>query len=126
MKTIIKTLTLSCLVTTALAQAPTIKWQHTYGGSGDDEGRAIDVTSDGGSIVAGSTTSTDGQVTNFHFNSDFWVVKLNANGVLQWESAFGGTQMDVANDVHQTKDGGYIVTGFSESTDGDLKGAGAH
>ena len=126
MQTFIKTLAFSCLVTSALAQAPPLKWQHTYGGSGDDEARAIDVTSDGGSIVAGYTNSSDGQVTNYHFNFDFWVVKLNSNGAIQWESAFGGSNSDVANDVHQTKDGGYIVTGFSESGDGDLQGAGAH
>jgi len=126
MKTFLQTIICSCLIVFAYAQAPTIKWQHTYGGTGDDEARAIDITSDGGTIIAGYTNSTNGQVTGFHFNFDYWIVKLNSAGSIQWESAFGGSNNDVANDVHQTRDGGYIVAGFSESADGDLNGSGAN
>ena len=60
-----------------------IKWQKCLGGSGNDYAYSIQQTSDGGYIVAGYTTSNDGDVTGFHdgyeFATDYWVVKLDAN-----------------------------------------------
>jgi hypothetical protein len=115
-----------CYSASSYSQAPSIQWQQTYGGSGADEAQAIDTTSDRGYIVAGWTTSDNGEVTNYDFKYDAWVIKLDSNGNIQWESAYGGSNNDIAYDVHQTKDGGYIVAGFSESSDGDLSGAGGH
>jgi len=50
-------------------------WQKIYGGSGDDVARSIQQTADGGYIVAGLTTTDAG-------DTDFWVLKLDANGNL--------------------------------------------
>jgi hypothetical protein len=103
-----------------------LKWQKCLGGSNGDLAYSIDQTTDNGYIVAGGTTSTDGQVTGLHgTNEDFWVTKLDANGSLQWQQALGSTQFEEARSVEQTKDGGYVVagwTGFSGNNNGDVTG----
>lgn len=101
-----------------------IQWQKSLGGSNYDYPYAIQQTSDGGYIVAGRTQSNDGDVTGYHGSvySDFWVVKLDANGNIQWQKSIGGNSEDVAYSIKQTSDGGYIVAGESSSTDGDAIG----
>lgn len=99
-----------------------IQWQNALGGTAIDAGSAIHQTSDGGYVIAGSTQSTDGDVTGHHGGTDYWVLKLDAVGELQWQSALGGTGADFANSIEQTSDGGYIVAGNSESNDGDVTG----
>lgn len=107
-----------------LCQAPTIQWQKSYGGSDDDQARAIQQTKDGGYIVAGFSNSSNGQVTGHHggFIYDYWVLKLNATGSIQWQKSLGGSEFDIANAVQQTTDGGYIVAGASASNDGNVTG----
>jgi hypothetical protein len=78
-------------------------------------------TSDGGYIIAGTSTSNDGDVTGNHGGNDFWVIKLSREGVLQWQKCLGGSKKDQANNVQQTSDGGYIIAGTSASNDGDVK-----
>jgi len=83
---------------------------------------SIKQTSDGGYIMAGKTYSNDGDVSGNHGNGDFWVVKLNSVGDIVWQRCFGGSGDDWATSIHPTVDGGYIVTGWTKSTDGDVKG----
>ncbi|HEY2722909.1 MAG TPA: hypothetical protein VGI82_14345, partial [Chitinophagaceae bacterium] len=61
-----------------------LKWQKSLGGSGDDEIYSVKSTPDGGCIAAGFTESTDGDVTGFHGQRDYWVVKVDGSGNLQW------------------------------------------
>jgi hypothetical protein len=98
----------------------TIQWQKTFGGSAEDYAFSIQQTADGGYIVAGLTNSTDGDITVNHGDYDCWIVKLNATGTIQWQKTFGGSLEDVALSVQQTTDGGYIVAGYTKSTDGDV------
>ena len=107
-----------------LDAAGNIQWQHSLGGHRLDLPNAIRQTTDGGYIVAGQTYSSDGDVTGMHGPdaSDYWIVKLDASGNSQWKKCLGGSDYDVAYDVQQTVDGGYIVTGLSGSTDGDVTG----
>ncbi len=96
----------------------TIKWQKSLGGSRSDTASDIQQTSDGGYIVAGSSYSNDGDVSGHHDNpntSDFWIVKLNSDGVIQWQKSLGGGQHDDAHSIQQTLDGGYIIAGRSFS-----------
>jgi len=106
----------------ALAQEPTIQWQKCLGGSGEDHGNSIQQTSDGGYIVAGQTASNDGNVSGIHGFVDFWVVKLDSVGSVQWQKCLGGSSYDAAYYIRQTFEGGYILTGTSISNDGDLGG----
>jgi hypothetical protein len=99
-----------------------LQWQRTLGGSGWDGAYSIQQTNDGGYIVAGLSTSNDGNVTGHHFGSDYWVVKLNTTGAIQWQKSLGGSLGDVAYSIQQTNDGGYIVAGYSASNDGDIAG----
>ncbi|MDZ4794146.1 MAG: hypothetical protein SGI83_07695 [Bacteroidota bacterium] len=98
------------------------------GGNGDESSPSIQKTSDGGYIVAGSSTSSaNGDVTGtlhgIFGNQDIWIVKLNATGTIVWNKLLGGNNAEVAYSVQQTTDGGYIVAGFSSSSaTGDVTG----
>ena len=96
------------------------EWIKSLGGSNHDYGRSIQQTSDGGYIAAGYTYSNDGDVSGNHGSTDYWVVKLASDGIIQWQKCLGGSSSDQANSIKQTADGGYIVAGSSSSNDGDV------
>ena len=98
-------------------------WQRCLGGTGGDSASAVQQTTDGGYIVAGGTSSVNGDVTGNHGSTDAWVVKLNATGAVIWQKCLGGGGIDTAKAVQQTADGGYIVAGSTASTDGDVTGS---
>jgi hypothetical protein len=102
-----------------LSSTGAIQWQKCLGGSQDDEAKSIQQTTDGGYILAGGTTSNDGDVSFNQGAEDFWVVKLGSDGAVQWQKCLGGSGYDVANSVQQTTDGGYVVAGYASSMDGD-------
>ncbi len=97
-----------------------VEWQKSFGGSDLDFGNRVSLTTDGGYIVCGTTGSFDGDVTGFHGFLDYWVVKLNSSGKVEWERALGGTDQEEARSIQQSADGGYIVAGLSGSKDGDV------
>ncbi|MDR0665109.1 MAG: hypothetical protein LBF86_06275, partial [Helicobacteraceae bacterium] len=100
-----------------------IVWQKSLGGSNSDWATSIQQTKDNGYIIAGYSYSTDGNVTGHHGstdNTDCWIVKLNANGAIEWQKSLGGSDYDYANSIQQTSDGGYIIAGSSYSTDGNV------
>ena len=99
-----------------------LSWQKTFGGTGSDYGYSIAASSDGGYLVAGRTNSTDGDVTNNHGGIDYWVVKLNSTANIEWQKTLGGTGGDVGRSIIATSDGGSIVTGYTNSTDGNVTG----
>ena len=83
------------------------QWDKTFG-SGNDEGDSVQQTSDGGYIIAGSTSHGAG-------SSDIWLVKTDANGNKLWDRIFGGLRQDDGHSVQQTSDGGYIIAGKTHS-----------
>ena len=99
-----------------------LTWQKSLGGSSGDYDTSIRQTLDGGYIVAGRSSSFDGEVTGNHGGGDFWIIKLAADGTLLWQKCLGGSYTDGAYAIQQTIDGGYIVAGQSESNDGDVTG----
>jgi len=105
-----------------LTENGSIDWKRAYGGSNNDWPYSIQQTADGGYIMAGLTMSNNGDVTWNHGDRDYWVVKLNPSGSIQWQKTLGGTGADVAFSVRQTDDGGYIVVGDSGSNDGNVSG----
>ncbi len=102
--------------------AQEIQWQKCFGGSSHDEPFSIHQTTDGGYIVAGYTDSNDVDVSGNHGDTDFWLVKLNSSGSIQWQKCLGGSYWDMAYSIQQTSDGGYIVAGYTISNDGDVSG----
>ena len=97
-------------------------WQKSLGGTDYESATSIQATTDGGCIVTGSTYSVNGDVTGNHGSADYWVVKLDNKGNLQWQKALGGSTTESAACVQVTKDGGFIVSGSSNSLDGDVTG----
>jgi hypothetical protein len=80
-------------------------WSCTFGGSSHDRCRSVQQTSDGGYVLAGYTYSFGAGET------DFWLVKTDANGDSLWSRTFGGDREDQCYSIHQTLDGGYILAG---------------
>jgi len=101
-----------------LNAAGTKQWDRTIGGPGPDMATCIQPTQDGGYIVGGNTsgigTGRDKSQAN-HGSTDYWVVKLDANGTKQWDRTFGGTAYNLMTQVQQTSDGGYLLVGYSNS-----------
>ena len=85
-----------------------IIWKYNYGGTGSDVAYSIALTSDNGFIVGGKSSSADGDVTENNGEADFWIIKLNSNGVMQWQKSFGGSDADECYTIIQTAEGGYI------------------
>jgi len=83
------------------------QWEKTFGGDGDDWGRCVQQTQDGGYILLGSTVSFTAE-----HSYDFWLIKVDANGKMLWDKTHGTPYWDRGRYVQQTKDGGYILIGF--------------
>lgn len=82
-------------------------WTRTYGGADRDEGHDVDVTSDGGYIIAGATYSFGAG------SRKVYLVRTDADGDTLWTKVYGRTDYDEANSVQQTFDGGYIIAGLA-------------
>jgi gliding motility-associated-like protein len=124
-------------------------WQKCLGGSGTDLPGSIDITSSGGYIISGYTNSNNGDVSGSQGgNGDIWVVELNAAGNIVWQRCYGGSAYDGGgvtrtvkpggptgapndgpptflapmNQIKALPGGGFILTGITESNDGDVSG----
>ena len=99
-----------------------IEWQRCLGGTIGENAYSIQITSDGGYIIAGNTQSNDGDVSGNHGGTDIWIIKLSSQGDIQWQKCLGGTLSENAYSIQQTIDSGYIVAGYTTSSDGDVTG----
>ncbi len=104
------------------AQAPTLKkWDYRYGGSNNDWFSIFQQTKDTGFILGGfSMSGINGDKSQPNWDItlatyDYWIVKLDSNGIKQWDKTFGGTNSDLLYSLQQTSDGGYILGGISRS-----------
>ncbi len=93
-------------------------WQNTIGGNGNDYLNSVQQTADNGYIIAGySESGISGDKTENHFGeSDYWVLKLDSNGIIKWQNTIGGDSADQLCTVRRTFDGGYILGGSSNSS----------
>ncbi len=105
--------------TSSMAQL-TIEWQRCYGGSGFDQPFTTERTMDGGFISAGFSNSTDGDVTGNKGNYDWWIVKADKDGNIQWQRTYGGNNYDKCRAIMQNDDGTYMAFGSAHSGNGDV------
>jgi len=110
------------------------QWQRTIGGKGQDELLCAFQTRDGGYMLGGSSSSSPEtgeeliEITSSlekpdlytkseksRGNMDYWIVKLDKMGVIEWQKTYGGIYADVLRSMQQTQDGGYILGGYSNS-----------
>ncbi len=106
-----------CLTMLCVQAQPEIEWQKTFGGSDYDAAYCIAQTTDSGYIIAGVTSSSDGDVSGNFGYLDIWIVKLDSTGSMLWQKSLGDTIMESASSIQQTVDGGYIVCGYSSADD---------
>ncbi len=85
------------------------QWTRTYGGTGGDYDQSVQQASDSGYIVAGITSSFGAGW------EDVYLIKTNASGDKQWTRTYGTDSDDAGYSAQQTSDGGYIVTGQTNS-----------
>ncbi|MFL5764139.1 MAG: T9SS type A sorting domain-containing protein [Bacteroidia bacterium] len=100
--------------------AGAIQWEKTFGGSATENVQCIRATSDGGYIFCGYTESNNGDVSGYLGAGDCWIVKIDGAGLIQWQKCMGGTAYDYAQDIKQTSDGGFVVAGGTNSSDGNV------
>ena len=95
----------------------TKQWDQNYGGTANDLISSVQQTSDGGYVLGGySFSDSSGNKTRNSYGSyDYWVVKIDSVGSLQWDRVFGGTDDDELTSLRQTSDKGYILGGTSLS-----------
>ncbi len=97
-----------------------IQWQRTLGGTGDDYLTGMQQTADRGYILAGhSNSGISGDKTEASRGGmDFWIIKLDSLGNMQWQKTIGGAGEETIFSMHgvkQTADGGYVIAGSSGS-----------
>lgn len=95
-------------------------WDKYFGGTQND--RVFDVVqaNDGGYVMVGYSESSDFDVNDNHGSYDYWVVKINTNGDLVWKKSYGGSELDQAYGIAKNLNNTYLITGTSNSMDGDI------
>lgn len=102
-------------------------WQKSYGYIGADLGKSVLQTADGGYFITGvlDVTASEGagntkSTSSRHAGGDYWALKLDTQGAIEWSKYYGGSFTDTPFDAIQTADGGYIIVGSSDSDDVDI------
>jgi len=97
-------------------------WQKNFGGSSIDIAYSITNTPDDHYILAGDTRSSDGDVTDFKGNTDFWLVKFDDDGNQIWQNTYGGSDFESARAILPLQNGNYLVCGSTKSQDDQVSG----
>lgn len=102
-----------CIHQAVAFEIPSIEWTRTYGGELSDSAWSVQQTTDGGYVFVGDTTSRLPKTKTTQ--TDILIIKTDAVGNVQWKKTYGGPKTDDGRYVQQTKDGGYIIAGFTYS-----------
>jgi len=86
-----------------------MQWDQTYGGTNHDAAYCVVNIGDGGYAIIGFTMSFGAG------DKDFWLIKTDVDGNMQWDQTYGGMEEDFAHSMIQTSDGGYAIVGHTFS-----------
>lgn len=107
------------LQTTLYGQNMEIVWQECFGGSESD--RAYDMIAvEDGYLIVGGSSSADGDVSGNIGRGDGWLVKLDNNGMMEWEKSIGGTNGEYIFRIIPTQNNNFYLIASSSSSDGDI------
>lgn len=98
-----------CLQSFSQSLFPDTALIRSFGGPAMDVGRDIQCTSEGGFIIAGTTSSCGSG------NTAVYLIKTDSAGKHQWSKAIGGIGIEWGYSVKQTFDGGYVTAGYTNS-----------
>jgi hypothetical protein len=92
-------------------------WDKSYGGINDDALQTVVLTNDGGALLGGWSNSNSSfeKTESSKGGIDYWIVKINSNGVKQWDKTFGGASDDILTNIIPTPDNGFLLAGYSKS-----------
>jgi len=96
-----------------------LEWERTYGGSGSDKAFSVQKTAEG-YLIAGNSSSVDGDVLENNGNLDVVVLKIDEDGNVLWTISKGGSQEDSAEEIIETNSGNFVICGYSYSEDFDV------
>jgi hypothetical protein len=93
----------------------TEEWNKTFGNGWRNRGNSVQQTWDGGFIITGYTDTGYNDYISGRYNQNVWLIKTSADGIEEWSKSFGGSGEEWGYSVQQTLDGGYIITGHTDS-----------
>lgn len=97
-----------------------ILWEKSYGGSNSElYGKIFEMPGNGYLLIT-SSSSMDENVGGNNGSADYWIVKIDENGEIDWENNFGGSDYEVPVSAISTFTNEYIIVGYSDSNDGDV------
>ena len=102
-----------CLSLFTSVKAEATMWTQTYDRDEFDRARSLVATSDGGYALAGTTNS-------FQMPGDFWLIKTDEFGIVEWNMTYGGPNYEKASLLVETSDGGYALAGTTKFYDLDM------
>lgn len=97
-----------------------ILWEKTYGGNSFEAARSIHQTTDNGFVIAGNSRSDNNDLTKNNGQNDGWIFKINQDGILEWQTSIGGSNIDLLMDSTQLLDGSIVAVGNTSSSDLDI------
>lgn len=101
-----------------------IVWGKAYGGSGADYGTDIEIIDSNNIVITGvSTSPNDGDINGHHggfFYSDYWILKIDSIGVIQFSQCYGGSDADIPYAICKKNENSFYIVGRGESFDGDV------
>ncbi len=107
-KTIVAALFYIIILSLYAQSVPDTLWTASWDGGNHDQAYSVQQTSDGGYILVGRSNASNDQPAYYA-----WLIKTDANGVMEWDMTYGDTYIDEAYVVKETSDGGFIIGGMS-------------
>lgn len=97
------------------------EWIKGYGGSESQKIGQVMNTVDGGYILVGGSSSVDGDFEGVNSeDGNIFLLKIDTSGIIEWVKTYGGSNSDEGTAIAMAPNGGYVITGLTESNDGDF------